>query len=258
MKKGRCRLCLKGSLLHDSHIIPAWVFRRAENAGGSLIRVEDDKAFYDSTQKREHLLCSACERRAKLIEDVAADLSVQLDGSFPALDLLEATIGVPPGPNGARAKRLRHAESLTLAEFGVLVIWRASVSRRHFRKVTLGAHEEGFRRLLNGEAQFPARLSILLHLIDDPTIPRESIIVDPFISPGSNPSHSCFVFSVAGLHFTLFVGDGIPSSAFELCLVNMQRVVVGTLAALRNVTSSRAETARPVGKLGANDPRRRR
>ncbi|WP_438041531.1 hypothetical protein [Sorangium sp. So ce128] len=226
--KGRCGLHGEDSDLHDSHILPRWAYRRAkESPSGQIVALKNDCVMFDERQLSEHLLCFACEQRLGIWDKYAADMSRQ-DGGFIALESVTLIPGLGHGDTkGADASNL---DVETLARFGAAVFFRASLCSK-LPTISLGKYEHEFRECLLGKADFPSNARLILQLLrgapDEPTD-------QTFGFCGSLREHGYHLhgFVVFGLWYNLFVGQQLPPSTDQLCLVRTSRVMIGPSNAL--------------------------
>ncbi len=98
--------------------------------------------------------------------------------------------------------------------FGASVFWRASVGQwkdhgRNIRLISLGRYEEEFRWYLLGEAQFPSKAALVLH------ISKEAQPDMTVAFPCTNRDSGFFrhKFYVLGLSFIMYVGNRMPENA---------------------------------------------
>jgi hypothetical protein len=86
-----------GTLI-DSHIIPAWMYRRSARfypeAGTNPVHAGGGYSILDPSQLTDYLLCQGCEDVFRPWETYLSEVSLQVDDSFPApLSFLTATGG---------------------------------------------------------------------------------------------------------------------------------------------------------------------
>lgn len=202
--RGTCRLCREDRDLVESHILSAWVIRRVARirsptesrqavevwAGGEVVP--------QCAQLTEHLLCIACEGRIKKWEDRVADVAVQTNGHFPALErarVLAEKGEVPCVDLGEEAAR-----------FPASVFWRASVSTK-YPDVSLGSYEERFRRYLLSDSSDLGTARLVVNIIDH----NDLACVASHPHASNEGGYHLHQFTVPGLRFSLLVGARVPA-----------------------------------------------
>lgn len=133
----RCALCSHdGEDLQDSHVIPAWCFRRildcspasdGQPVAKTAVALGLGGAFYVGEQYTERLLCRACEIVLGEHDKALAELSRRPDGSFPLLHRLRPVARLPAGNV---LVELHDADAASLERFGASFFWRASEASR--------------------------------------------------------------------------------------------------------------------------------
>lgn len=203
---GTCRLCLTQANLRESHIIPAWVYKRSRTpTRHPVVAVRDGVVMESSKQVTDSLLCTPCEQRIGAVENRISQIVYQADGSAPFLDLVGNALHFDD--NGGRLCLPGKLPTEDLIFFGVSVVWRASISSK-VPSCRLGAdHEEAFRQFLLG-APFPPDASCLTCFYDLPMETGEhiaSICYFPWTAEGDDCS--VHEFTVFGLGFALATGN---------------------------------------------------
>ena len=87
-KHGPCRLGLVDCDRRESHIMPAWSFRRVVPGvpgDARVLHVTAEATIAMHRQPREYLLCGGCEGRVSVWEDYASRVLARADGTFPWL-----------------------------------------------------------------------------------------------------------------------------------------------------------------------------
>ncbi len=148
-KLGKCKLCGSLGELRESHIMPAWTYRRVKKLGAppsgpvpQLLQAEYGSLRSTDEQARERMLCPDCEERFCRWEDRVARLAIQIDGRFPAIEVVDLYPGsLQPGHVADGDGSLLGRE---LGLFAASVVWRASAATTLFHDVSLGSYEQTF------------------------------------------------------------------------------------------------------------------
>jgi hypothetical protein len=223
-KRGPCRLCLVVCDRRESHIIPAWSFRRlVANVPGDVrvLHVTAEATIATDRQPWEYLLCGECEQRLSVWEDYASRVLAQPDGAFPWLAACRPLVS----RDDLEVMDSSGVDTDPLCLFTVSVIWRASVSRRVTPNLSLGTYEEPFRQYVLGLAAFPSKAVLAVHLQKAPATdlpPADRIVTLPVQK--RHVGYSCHNFALCGAAFYLFVGGRIPEMFKPRCLSRMRRV----------------------------------
>ncbi len=215
---GMCRLCqTPNSDLQDSHIMPAWAYKRARGDGKNPnpVVISGKRAVQISDQVTEYLLCRGCEDRFGKVENPISRLVYQKDGSAPFLDQVGRVI--------AEADRSRFAQpgSLVIDEllyFGASVLWRASIAKC-IHNCRLGArYDEEFRSFLFGTSPFPSNARCIVAFHDLP-VNGDTHLASICTMPLTERQHGLFIhrFIVFGLSYYFSVGQIEPAWMNELC-----------------------------------------
>jgi len=218
-KLGNCALCRSTADLQESHLIAAGFYRlmREEaSVNPNPIVISGGMARATSNQIKMGLLCRACEQRFNDNGEnyVLANCARQ-DGSFGLRDSLIRRTPFHQ-EEGLAIYDLCHLPGVAdqLLYFGASVFWRASVGRwkdrdRNLPLISLGRYEEEFRRYLLGEAPFPQKVALILH------ISKEAQPDMTVAFPCTNRDSGFFrhKFYVLGLSFIMYVGNRMPESA---------------------------------------------
>lgn len=209
-----CGLCHEGGEIQNSHLLPAWCYRRIiEDCDDSQpVQVTKDSAIFSSKQVRQHLLCPACEDRFGKVEDKVERLTRRRSGKQLIFQRL-THIGGKTG----QLYELDSDTAVILSYFAVSVIWRAHAMGKGCE---LGPYGEQFRRYLLGQCGFPANAVLMVMVLE----PSESE-VDPkcwLTDPATTRADGFRVhgFIACGLAFRLFVGRQIPAKLKLVCLAS--------------------------------------
>jgi len=166
-KNGICRLCLKHSILRNSHILPEFLYSEVydEKHRGFLISQEKDKVFQKGI--REYLLCQECETKLSRYEKYAKDI-------------IEKIPKLPSDPD-KKFLFLENVNYIYFKLFQLSLLWRASIStHKAFKQIDLGPHAEIIRNMIEKEdpgktSKYGCVMSIILNtellhkLIQSPT-----------------------------------------------------------------------------------------
>jgi len=202
---GICALCHENGDLQNSHLIPAWSYRRICNVDVSKpkapIHIAGETAVLTNRQTTKYLLCARCEELFSKSENYVAKLTQPDNGQiefFKHVTRLDT-------PRKVLALLNRIEDGNQLAYFAASVVWRGSVMTRG---CGLGPYEAKFRQYLLGEAQFPAEASISVALLEkSPNVDARGWVSEPTCSKvGVGRLHG---FLLAGLVFRCFVGKAI-------------------------------------------------
>lgn len=224
---GPCRLCRVPSVLQWSHIVPRWTYRRIVHTnpagGANPVMVRDDEARLGGEQYAEYLLCRRCEARVGLWDRHVAELALQPNGKFPAVERAPLI-----GELSGRELQVVDLSALNvgkIALFAASVIWRASISRT-FARVRLGPYEDPIRNyLLDDGSSFPAFARLFVHIIrPDERTPVDRIVAMPYA--GRQDRYHTHRFALFGFLFSLFVGGELPAVFDEACVVKTRRGLI--------------------------------
>src|SRR4051812_6394578 len=147
---GTCSLCQRvGVALQDSHVLPAWCYRRirgdAISGNPNPFQLADGTAIQTSRQLKQLFLCRDCEQRFSVHENYVARISSQSDGGQPILDHVAAA---PADLDQIFPVLARDLDWERLYQFGLSVTWRADVM---LGAVDLGTtYREAARSYLSG------------------------------------------------------------------------------------------------------------
>ena len=245
MSVGTCRLCLNVAPLHDSHIIPKWVYGRVASGTSTTdpVIIERGSAVLTSRQVREHLLCSDCEQRFGRWEDLVAGLTVQEDMKFPWLSRLRPIVVGPPVTVQSDVGDSSAIDTAAMASFATSVIWRASVSKE-FPKTSLERYEDPVRRYLLGlDQDFPANAFLIVYLLD-----HDARVAAMPKTQRTNLDVTLHWFVTCGARFQLWVGD-CPIAVARACFVRNKMVMLKGIPDFREGLNNMVAEAKPKGKL---------
>ena len=230
-KAGSCALCKNTAELQESHLMAAGFYRllREEvSSNPNPIVISGGRSRATSDQVKRGFLCRACEQRLNDNGEnyVLANCARQ-DGGFGLRGIWVQTNPFHQEEEFA-IYDLCHLPGVAdqLLYFGASVFWRASVGRwkdrgRNIGLISLGRYEDEFRRYLLGEAQFPSKAALILH------ISKEAQPDMTVISPCTNRESGYFrhKFYVLGFSFIMYVGNRIPDSTTDASLSSKEKPV---------------------------------
>jgi hypothetical protein len=136
--EGKCRLCLKDSVLNNSHIIPEYFYKPMYDTKHRFLKVSPEpnkKNKFVQKGLREYLLCNDCEQHINEFEKYA-----------------NSVMFYEPPKNINQNHRIAFIEGIDyklMKLFQLSIIWRASVSSlQTFSEVKLGPHQERLRKMV--------------------------------------------------------------------------------------------------------------
>ncbi|MBN2280548.1 MAG: hypothetical protein JXQ65_08210 [Candidatus Marinimicrobia bacterium] len=189
MIKGECRLCLKETLLCESHIYPKYFIKQTRD------KIIDNKFQYGSNIKvkvppqdgpKSHLLCKKCEHIIKIYEDYYKDFFID-KRNITLTKLKSGSIQI----RGYNYKKLRL--------FLLSLLWRLSISPINDWQIKLNKQDQTILRnhILNGvpgSFDFFPFYTFLIH-IDG--INESSFFMNPFES--DSPIKNCVFLYIFGV-----------------------------------------------------------
>lgn len=243
-----CGLCHDSVEIQNSHLLPAWCYRRVIEDCDALqpVHITKNSAVFSSEQVREYLLCKSCEDRFGKIEDKAERLTRRRNGR----QLVFQNLTYIGGSTG-HLYELDAETAGVLSHFAVSVIWRAHAMGRGCE---LGPYAEKFCRYLLGQGDFPADAVLTIMVLE-----ATELGVDPkswLTDPASTRADGFRIhgFIACGLAFRLFVGQKLPAEFKIACLASAtgpKRIHVRPWNECRDVWGALTllTQAKPRGKL---------
>ncbi|MBD3341750.1 MAG: hypothetical protein GF353_21780 [Candidatus Lokiarchaeota archaeon] len=210
MKHGICKLCLNKKELHNSHIIPDFVFRYIRKSDRQLIayREPNKVVLFKNDSFSEYLLCTECEKQIKIFEDYVRQF---------LFDIFNMPIIIIEEPGVTRYSKLKFN---LFKKYLLSVLWRASVSNNKFySKIDLGTEDnELLRQILYSSEDitydiFPCKL---VQIYDDDLEARNlkidyrSILLQPF-----QYKEKEIIFVYAGLVWSYYKNFDATRSIFN-------------------------------------------
>lgn len=242
MVVGRCRLCLVTTNLCQSHVIPAFSFRRLREHGGQNatdpVHISVRDAFQTSDQLKAPLLCLACEQKIKRGgEDYVSRVVYRDDGDCPlfaAIGYTSKVVSLPHSTGGVDVPA-PSVDVGAVAYFVLSVLWRASeAGGPRFGHYKLEDPVRTWIRLfLDGRASFPADVTVRLRVLDQPR-QFKGPCFDGFVNfPMAHeigPGWQRHSLIMNGFFFTVDIGPGVPPETWRACLTRRTDPVVHMVA----------------------------
>jgi hypothetical protein len=201
----RCRLCLQDEDLHDSHIIPEFLFRPGYDEKHRMEVLDQSRLRPGLIQKglRQRLLCTVCENL----------LANRYEEYFSSLWYLH---GALPEVAGGPYWNLLKLDYSRFKLFHLSILWRASISTLPaFSEVSLGPSEERLRvMLLDQQAGTIDDFQIFGVLL---LFPGSSQVCDGLISSPTlqvRDEHRLYMFTFGGCVWHYYESLGEPNPLF--------------------------------------------
>lgn len=199
----KCKLCHKVSKLCDSHIIPEFLYKPSydEKHRAQLLIVEPNKDKLLQKGFREQLLCVDCEGEFSKLETYVSKLwQKQIPAEIPD-DLLV----------------IKGLDYTQFKLFHLSILWRASISsRKEFKHVQLGQHEDIIRKLLLAKDAGPEdRYSFFATILVHKDKPVHGLINQPFRS--RLDSHHAYVFVFGSCIWYYLISSHSPKQYIDIC-----------------------------------------
>lgn len=192
-----CALCLRPSVLINSHIIPEFVYTALYDDLHRFhqLQISEGESSLHQKGHRQPLLCKDCEQRFSIHEKYVSEV---FSGKIP----VHAT-------QVGKLIKVTGLDYFHFKLFGLSILWRAGVcSHRFFSKVELGPHQEVLRQMLLADSPGP-RLKyafLLSQLISaESDYKPDDIIVEPTLSRFNG--HRCYRFVFSGMIWTFTVSS---------------------------------------------------
>jgi hypothetical protein len=237
MKNGRCGLCRKDGILHNSHLVPKAAYKLVRDpisqGGRSPMKVDTSSRRAGRTDKQvtAHFLCGACEIKFSKFGETPVS---KLWGGFFDFPMLE--ILIRQGPSAHHQRRAIYASADvpinvvdSLYYFALSIVWRAAVWPTTFAKVNS----------CKGAIAPPVLTAIEEFLLDPKGRVRDIfMVVDVNTHQALNGIFSFparmkaaevegFQFDLLGFRFMVFVGPIFPSE-IQLLMNSFERDILFT------------------------------
>jgi hypothetical protein len=220
MEAGICKLCLKQTMLCDSHFIPAGLYTYCKGKEIGVVRFTHDEITETTDEITTHLLCRRCENHLNREgENWLLPKLATVDKKFPFYDIVKS---VPPdtdedGVAGYATSRNDKVGFRKLTNFAIGVFWKASVhswrSDTTEPWIDLGSYGEPFRRFLSEHKPFPYHAVLIIGMLP----PEKAVIGVNLPWQVQQQPYQRFLFYIPGLLFVLNVGSLIPQRERQLC-----------------------------------------
>jgi len=225
MPKGRCKLCLLTKDLQDSHLMPASLYKKTRNPAArnpNPTVITGKRTVQTSHQITDYVLCKECELRFSQNGEDYVMTQVATPQEFPLLDTLRS---VAPTKTAAGFDWYDEAtvpgiDRDKLVYFSLSVFWRAAAHRWERRSedpisIDLGIYEEELRKYLHGETSLPT------NVVSQLVVCTDKLSQDLFYPPskGRKKEDTTYTFQARGLNFFMTVGNRIPGTMRQMCLL---------------------------------------
>lgn len=218
LNRGTCSLCLKNTVLKESHLTPKWVYRRLRDAGSGKddpVCIANGSAFMTSKQVKQILLCGECENLFSIREDYVARLTTITGISH----LLKSVTIVDKSMRGAVEIDRDKIDTEKLSYFAISIIWRSCFITGGCR---LGKYQDQFRKYLAGEGDFPSFAALTLTIIAPTVETGIDDLNNIYTQPSSGREGLLWFhgFSLFGIVFRCFVGQTLEHDwKKQVCLL---------------------------------------
>jgi hypothetical protein len=211
--------------LQNSHLMPASLYKKtrtpaARNPNPTVITGK--RTVQTSHQITDYLLCKECELRFSQKGEDYVMTQVATPREFRLLDTLRS---VAPTKTAAGFDWYDDAtvpgiDRDKLVYFSLSVFWRAAAHRWERRgedpiSIDLGLYEEELRKYLNGETSLP------VNVVSQLVVCTDKLSQDLFYPPskGRKKEDTTYTFQARGLNFFMTVGNRIPGTMRQMCLL---------------------------------------
>ena len=217
---GACGLCGLDRELRNSHLLPAATYRLSRDPARrnpNPVVLTADGASTTSKQVSDHFLCGECEDRfSRLGERYVLGRCARRDGRFR----LRTDLAGAPVLYEDERFRVHRVDDLLgdridqYLYFAASIVWRAgarswSLNGQKLGRIPLGRRFEGqLRQYLLGEAPYPRRARLFVHVWNDDRVDSTSV---PPTSERINRTWR-HKFCIPGILFILFLGGEVPET----------------------------------------------
>ncbi len=217
-------MCRTTSNLHDSHLLPAALYRSMRLPSGknpNPVAIRPGVAIASSDEVRQHFLCSECERR---LNDGGERWVIancyQADGKFPLYDnvITQPPVAVSPIVTLYGSCAVPGIEPEQLGFFAASIFWRAGATdwrNKRSPRIELGPYEDLLRRYLLGLTPFPKDAALRV-ILPTPALAR---LVATLPMPDRLDGIRSYTFLIPGIAFTMILGKHMPSSMREVAFI---------------------------------------
>jgi hypothetical protein len=220
MQQGLCKLCGKDSLLEDSHLVPAAVYRLLRSsisANPNPVFITARGAVQTSGQAKTYLLCRSCEDiLSSEGERRVLPLLAREDKTFPLYDLLMKVSPdlITENVTAYAAARNPQIPVEALTHFALGIFWKASVHHWHGSKtenqIILGPYEQKIRSFIREPRKnpFPENVALMVAVLPPPNV---TLLMNlPEQAPRGGGFRN-FRFYIPGVQFVLGVGKNVET-----------------------------------------------
>jgi len=220
---GKCKLCLEGKELQESHLLPAALYKMMRSPGATNphpIVVTRKVSVQSSKQVKAYLLCGDCEQRFNRNGEQWIIRQVYNGTSFPLLDRLNVALPIHSTRSLAAFSGLAVGiDTGKLSYFVLSVLWRASAHKwvlpygARNLWIDLGIYKEPIRKFLLEGGPFPSDVVVVVTVCTD--IPSQQSIFTPAIVPDNQ--YRPYALLTRGIYFRVFTGNMLPPDIRTLC-----------------------------------------
>lgn len=243
MPTDTCKLCLKPAELHESHLLPAAVYRMCRNENGELAepigirndpKIKSFRVFTSSRQITGKVLCFSCEQLLNLYgEDWVLPQLSTLQG-FPLHEKLMTITPEIFEPDLAAYAAVKSNDIRTdcLTHFAMGIFWKAGVhswqTGHGALRLEFGPYREEIRAFLLG-GLFPKNAFLMISVVP-PSLPTISAYV-PYTNKTSD--FTFHTFYVPGVEFMLALTNRPPDFLRTVCIASnpLRPIIVGSFPA---------------------------
>ena len=225
---GNCRLCRKqGVMLHDSHFIPAAIYkisRSPQQKNPHPIMVSASASMVTPRQASDHLLCTDCEERFE--QGGESWIIPRCWHDENTFQLRADLMAAGPTPQSEpdlilfEGAKIPAVSPDKLSYFAGSIFWRAAVhdwmiNGDTSQRLQFGPFAEAFRLYLLG-GQWPKHCALQVHVGNGMEEFRNGTTVFPHLNI-KNDLMRFYYFTIPGITFYLFLGKRVHPPIFRYC-----------------------------------------
>lgn len=212
LKNMKCKLCLNEKELCDSHIIPEFLYEKLydEKHRGREFTIEPYKTKFIQKGYREKLLCNNCETEISKLEKYFSDI---WKNRIPKI--IEQPLYI-----------LNNLEYSKFKLFHLSILWRASISsRKEFKQISLGPHEEILRKLiLNNDPGPDDKYNFFAKILVHNNFVIQDLIQEPLHS--KYEGRKVYVFIYGGCVWHYFVSNRPLKKSIEISFTKKGELIL--------------------------------